>query len=481
MKKWISMWMIAVCLVTLTFGGWTVQATETGTDKEETSEQTGATENALYIDNNHLYDGMDQTYAKGYVPKVKKGTVKVVLPLLSNVELKDNRIKTSLTLGEMENCPFERKNFEKDVKLQSHTISDGKSIDSYLVVYSLKLKKDRQNGSYPVTITVKTQDVNGIELQQDFNVYITIKDGKGATTETVDTGDSASTEAPAFAPKVMIETVTFSKDTICPGDSVQVELNLKNTSKQDIAKNMLVTLGAAEQFELESASDSIYVEQIGVGKTETVSYQFRVRADVAQGQYVIPVTMDYADAKGNTYTAQGTVPVTVDQLMKVELDKVSIPKEIQIGETIATDIQVMNLGRGKIYNVRATIEADGISASKTAFIGDMEAGTAMSGSTELTAEGKSGKSLYGKTTGTITVYYEDETGKEATIEQTFETSILSPLNEEKQEETVDNTTQWWILIAVILVIIVVGITLFILRYRWSRKVETAVDVKEDAE
>ena len=45
----------------------------------------------------------------------------------------------------------------------------------------------------------------------------------------------------------------------------------------------------------------------------------------------------------------------------------------------------------------------------------------------------------------------------------------------------DNTTQWWILIAVILVIIVAGITLFILRYRWSRKVETAVDVKEDAE
>ena len=348
-------------------------------------------------------------------------------------------------------------------------------------MYSLKLKKDRQNGSYPVTITVKTQDVNGNELQQDFNVYITIKDGKGATTETVDTGDSASTEAPVFAPKVMIETVTFSKDTICPGDSVQVELNLKNTSKQDIAKNMLVTLGTAEQFELESASDSIYVEQIGVGKTETVSYQFRVRADVAQGQYVIPVTMDYADAKGNTYTAQGTVPVTVDQLMKVELDKVSIPKEIQIGETIATDIQVMNLGRGKIYNVRATIEADGISASKTAFIGDMEAGTAMSGSTELTAEGKSGKSLYGKTTGTITVYYEDEAGTEATIEQTFETSILSPLNEEKQEEIVDNTTQWWILIAVILVIIVAGITLFILRYRWSHKVETAVDVKEDAE
>lgn len=481
MKKWMNIWMVTVCMVILMFGGSNVNATEMTTDTEDSTEQTIAAQDTLYIDNNHLYEGMDQTYAKGYVPKVKKGTVKVVLPLLSNIELKDNRIKTSLVLGEMENCPFERKNVEKDVKLQDHNLSDGTSVNSYLIVYSLKLKKNRQNGSYPVTITVKAQDMNGNDVQQDFNVYITIKDGKSLTTETGDVRDSTVTEEPTFAPKVMVEAVTFSKDTICPGDSIEVQLKLKNTSKQNVAKNMLVTLGAAEQFELESASDSTYVEQIGVGKTETVAYQLRVRTDVAQGQYVIPVTMDYADAKGNTYTVQGTVPVTVDQLMKVELDKVSIPNEIQLGETIATDIQVMNLGRGKIYNVRAVIEADGISASKTAFIGDMEAGTAMSGSTELTAEGKTGRSLYGKTTGTITVYYENEAGTEEKLEQTFETSILSPINEEKNEQTVDDTTQWWILIAFIVVVIGAGMTLFVLRSRWLHREEMLKDGKEDTE
>ena len=141
----------------------------------------------------------------------------------------------------------------------------------------------------------------------------------------------------------------------------------------------------------------------------------------------------------------------------------------------------MNLGRGKIYNVRATIEADGISASKTVFIGDMEAGTAMSGSTELTAEGKSGKSLYGKTTGTITVYYENEAGTEEKLEQTFETSILSPINEEKNEQTVDDTTQWWILIAFIVVVIGAGMTLFVLRSRWLHREEMLKDGKEDTE
>lgn len=490
--RWMKMGMVVVCLVAMVCNTRVVQAMNTIPDTtaettadattEDTTKQPEAESGSLlYIDNSHLYKGMAKTYAKGYVPTVKKGKVEVVLPLLSKGDLKGNTIKTSLTFGEMDNCPFERKNYEKDVALANIITEDGAVVNSYLTVYALKLKKDRWNGSYPVIISVKAQDKAGNEVQQDFVVYVTIKDGKTLTTETQDGADTATTEAPTFAPKVMIESVAFSKDAICPGDSFQVDLHLKNTSKQDIAKNMLVTLGAAEQFELESASDSVYVEQIGVGKTEQISYQLRVRADVAQGQYVIPVTMDYADAKGNTYTAQGTVPVTVGQLMKVELDTVAIPKEIQMGETIATDIQVMNLGRGKVYNVRAIIEADGLVASKTAFIGDMEAGTAMSGSTELTAEGKSGKSLYGKTSGTITVYYEDEAGNESQIEQNFETSILSPLNEQKDEQKVDDPTQWWILIVFVVIGIGVGALLFGMRKRMANRTETAEETDEDKE
>lgn len=490
--RWMKMGMVVVCLVAMVCNTRIAQATDTVPDTtaeatadvttEDTTKQPEAESGSLlYIDNSHLYKGMEKTYAKGYVPTVKKGKAEVVLPLLSKGDLKGNTIKTSLTFGEMENCPFERKNYEKDVALANITTEDGVVINSYLTVYALKLKKDRWNGSYPVTISVKAQDKAGNEVQQDFVVYVTIKDGKALTTETQDGADTATTEAPTFAPKVMIESVTFSKDTICPGDSVKVDIHLKNTSKQDIAKNMLVTLGAAEQFELESASDSVYVEQIGVGKTNQISYQLRVRVDVAQGQYVIPVTMDYADAKGNTYTAQGTVQVTVGQLMKVELDTVAIPKEIQMGETIAADIQVMNLGRGKVYNVRAVIEADGLVASKTAFIGDMEAGTAMSGSTELTAEGKSGKSLYGKTAGTITVYYEDEAGNESQIEQTFESSILSPLNEEKDAEKVDDPTQWWILIVFVVIGIGVGAFLFGIRKRMVQRSGMVEETDEDRE
>lgn len=409
----------------------------------------------LIIDNKNLYEDMDKTYSKGYVPKVKNGKAVIILPLLAKDKLKGNKISSTVNLGESENIPFVRKNYEKDIKLKIHkTGKNKKEAECYLVTYTLDLKEDRYNGSYPVVITVTAEDEKGNEIRQDFIVYVNITDGKDTdekdTNETIDTeeGDTG-TEIPQFAPKVMVDSYTFSKKTIQSGDTFTVDITLINTSKIDMVKNMLVTAAQIEQLEMLSKSDSVYVEELGTNKTCLVSYEFRVNAAAPQGQYNIPVTLDYADSKGNSYTAQGTIKVTVEQLVKIEMDPVVLPKEIQIGETVEVQTQVMNLGRGKIYNVRAVVEGDGLNAARTAFIGDIEAGNAMSGSTELTAVGLSGSSLYGKTQGKVTFYYEDEAGNEMSEEQIFETSIMSPLNEKKDEEVLDDTSQWWVIMAVI--------------------------------
>lgn len=198
-----------------------------------------------------------------------------------------------------------------------------------------------------------------------------------------------------------------------------------------------------------SKSDSVYVEELQTQKTCKVIYEFRIRSTAPQGQYSVPITLDYADSKGNIYTGQGTVKIMAELPVKIEIDPITVPEEIQMGETIELQTQVMNLGRGKVYNVRAVVEADGFNAERTAFIGDIEAGSALSGSTEITAVGLPGNSLYGKTQGTVTFYYEDESGKEMSEEKVFETSIMSPLNEKKEEEIPDDTGQWWVIMAVI--------------------------------
>lgn len=438
------------------------------TGKDGEGETDSGCMTVFNIDNRNLYTGMDKTYSKGYVPKVKKGKAVIVLPLLATARLKGDRIKSTVNLGEGENIPFVQKNYEKDISLKKHKIGNkGKEKECYLISYTLDLKKKRYNGGYPVIITVSAQDEQGNEVRQDFTVYVTITDGSDM--DTAEDTQTDETENLQFAPKVIVDSYTFSKDTIESGDSFTVKITLRNTSKTDTVKNMLVTAASAEQIEMISKSDSVYVEELQTQKTCEVIYEMGIHSAALQGQYSVPITLDYADSKGNTYTGQGSIKIMVELPVKIEIDPVAVPKEIQMGETIELQVQVMNLGRGEIYNVRAVVEADGLRTKQTAFIGDIEAGSALSGSMEVTAEGISGDSLYGKTQGTVTFYYEDEAGKEMSEEQFFETTIMSPLNEKKEEEEPDDTRQWWVVMAVIVVILFGMIGMLAARRFWYHR------------
>lgn len=422
----------------------------------------GGSETGFVIDSKNVYAGMGKSYAKGYVPKVERDEAVLVLPLLTERKLSRKRMAVALTFGEAENLPLVRKNYEKEVRAGRHKVNGtSKKKKCYLAVFRLKLKKDRYNGSYPVTLSVRAQDESGNSIQQDFTVYVTITDGKDAAAEGAQ-GDGQE-EVPQFAPKVTIDSYKFSKKTILCGEKVTAKITLHNTSSTEPIKNMLVSVAPGENVELLGKTPSRYVEQLGAGETVTLSFDFQISAAAPRGQYNIDVTMDYADKKANPYTVQGVMKVSAEQPVQIEIAPVSVPDKIQVGETVELQAQAMNLGKGKIYNVRAVLEADGLTPSGTAFIGDMEPGTSMAGSMELTADGLSGDTLYGTAQGKITFLYEDEAGNEMTQEQLFETSILSPLGEKNSGERVDDTKQWWVVMAVIAVLLVQAAVIFIMR------------------
>lgn len=441
--------------VTITDGN----ATSTG-GMQGSSE--GGSEAGFAIDSKNVYQGMGKSYAKGYVPKVEHDEAVLVLPLLPKRQLSRNRMTVTLAFGEAENLPLVRKNYEKEVRAGRHKVNGTRKTKTcYLAVFRLKLKKDRYNGSYPVTLSVRAQDESGNSMQQDFTVYVTITDGKDAAAEAAQ--GEGQEEVPQFAPKVMIDSYRFSKKTIMCGEKVTAKVILHNTSSSEPVKNMLVSVAPGENVELIGKTASHYVEQLGAGESVTLSFDFRVSAAASRGQYNIDVTMDYSDKKANPYTVQGAMKVLAEQPVQIEIAPVPVPDKIQVGETVELQAQAMNLGKGKIYNVRAALEAEGLTPSGTAFIGDMEPGTSMAGSMELTADGLSGDSLYGTAQGKITFFYEDEAGNEMTQEQPFETSIVSPLSENNSGEKVDDTKQWWVIMAVITVLLVQAAVVFFMR------------------
>jgi hypothetical protein len=449
----------------------------------------------IYIDNENIYKGMEKTYASGYIPTVKKNKVTVVIPLQSSISLANNQIRTTLDLGTSYDIPFVRKNYQKNFSLKKHKINNSDETSScYLVTYSLELKKDRINGSYPVVLSVYGADKNGNEVTQEFTIYVTISDGKdnvvgdddaqfsvnqNDTDDTLSTisQNDASEEQPQFMPKIMVQSYTFTKlenqdeasDNIQPGDAVTAEIIFLNTSKEDKLRNMTVTVGTVDHIQLLSATDSIYIDTVGKNETFTVSYEFQIDATAGQGQYNIPLSLDYADGDGNIYTSSASIRLSLTQSVNVQFDELSIQSEIEVGKTVEVQTKAINLGKGTVYNVRAEIEADGLNPAGTMFIGDIEAGTAVDGTLNVNAIGRTQDSMYGETEGTITFYYEDESGKEYSETKDFSTNITSPISVKTTQESEDKTSQWWIIMAVILFIILIMVDVVVVKLIISKK------------
>ena len=85
--------------------------------------------------------------------------------------------------------------------------------------------------------------------------------------------------------------------------------------------------------------------------------------------------------------------------MALEVGKFA--SEVNAGDSIKIPVQAMNLGRGKIYNVRCSLDVQGLNASKSLFLGNLDGGTAASGELDVFAgmideKAESADKRYGK-------------------------------------------------------------------------------------
>lgn len=443
---------------------------DVATTEDETEQETDKEAVTLSIDNQNKYTGMTRTYADGYVPSVADNCVTLVFPIISEGEVRGDSLQTKLELGDAQTAPFVFKNYEKTIKLQTVKVNDDtEEVQAYVANFTIDLKEKRTNGSYPVMLSVRGKDMSGNEISQEFTTYVTITDGIDPDAEL--TTEAVEDPLPTFAPKMIVESYSFSKTKIYPGDTVTAHIVLRNTSKENNVKNMTVSITAGnENFTLLSKSDNVYVDSIKAQDTYTVSFEYRIGAAVASGQYDLVLSMDYADGNGNTYTASGKAKLDIIQEAKMQFDPLVIEREVTVADVVEAKVQAMNLGRSKVYNVRAELAADGLIPEGTIFIGDMEAGTSASNMTQVSVTSLSGESLYGQTQGIVTYYYEDESGQEFQETAEFSVTIKSPFSEQQSVEE-DDANQWWVIMAVIGILVASFLTVFVIHKIKKRKLE----------
>lgn len=356
---------------------------------------------ALRIDSKSQYEGMDATYQNGYSPAVSGGTAHIILPLVpgpGTEQVKSGeQINISVNLGDPAAAPFVFNNYDTAVSLEDHKLADGKTKQSYLVDLSLPLAENRVNGNYPVIITAKYPLADGAVKTQEFTVFVKITDGIDPAEPTAEPSGEPSSEPTdpgmdpgidpgtgggggsgvSSQPKVIISNYEISPDPVNAGEKFTVKVTLTNTSKKASVKNITVTFKSQTTDLMPGDNtNTAYIEKIGPKKTADFSFTMEARADAKAGPQKIDIAIAYEDSQAAQLTAADEISVEVHQKIRLEYDPPKFPSEVYMGDTTSASLNLYNKGKNTLYNVTVVLDVPGLTPESSAFLGNMESGTA---------------------------------------------------------------------------------------------------------
>ena len=411
---------------------------------------------ALTIDTENIYDGMDKAYEDGYVPRTENGFMYIVLPMLSNGNIYQNRIKVSLGLGSGASSPFVMANYEKTFEMETVTPKNSnEEKELFLIEFTVKLSSERINGVYPVAVNISGYDDSGTPIDCSYTIYVTITDGKS---------NQVTQPAPEVAtaePVVFISNSVVQPDKVMAGEEFTLTVTLKNSLTTKSVKNMLVKIDTGNlHINLLENTNVFQVDKIPAGGETELTFRLASDASIPAGKYNLNFTFNYDSSKTLNLSSSGSTIVEIHQPANMELVMPRFAQSVTVGETIPLSLQVMNMGRDPMYNVRCVVSGYGFAPSNTGYIGTMDAGSSATTEVELyiialnASQGNENGSQNGNTVGTVTLIYEDETGQEYQQETQFETTVNRPVVEVPQtasgeDEKEEAAGQWWISVLIL--------------------------------
>lgn len=429
----------------------------------------------LEIDTENIYEGMTKAYEDGYVPTIKDGYMSLVLPLIPSGAVHNHRVKVSLSLGSSTSSPFVIANYEKVFELETIVpVNNDTPQKLFLIHFDLKMSAERRDGVYPVTVNVSGYDEVGNAIACIYTIYVTITDGKAETVKT-------TVEIPTAEPVVYISKSEMLPEKPMAGEEFTLTVTLKNSLTTKSIRNMLVTVDTGNmQINLLEDSNIFQINSISAGGDTTLTLRLKADTSLPASKYTINFTFKYDSSKTLNLSSAGTAIIEVKQPVNMELVMPRFSDSVTVGETIPLSLQVMNMGRDPMYNVRCVVSGYGFAPSNTGYIGKMEAGSSSTTKVDLyiialnASKGNENSSQYGDTTGTITLIYEDESGIEYQQETEFETTVKRPIvsitqTDNTQEDAEKTAGQWWISVLILGgVLLAAGITAILFRKKKKR-------------
>lgn len=287
-----------------------------------------------------------------------------------------------------------------------------------------------ENGS-PVGMTIALTGVyyvggsdNTVKLivtQGNYNAIITCKVDNA--TITPEKPDHDNNETTAAQPYVIISSYSYGGSDLVAGETRNITMTFRNTSKTMSVENMMVTMTLPDAMMLTSSSNSFYIESLEAegNITKTVNVTVKPTAAAQSHSMTVDFTYDYLDngVRRNAKTTE-TISMPVLQVDRFTVTGIDLPQQIFMGEENNLSVNFVNKSRTDIYNLSAKLNCEGLSNNgEEQYLGNLASGTTSSADFYITGNEK------GELVGEVIITYEDTNMNQRTVSVPFTTQVAS--------------------------------------------------------
>lgn len=262
-----------------------------------------------------------------------------------------------------------------------------------------------------------------IVTQGNYNAILSCKIDNATIVPEKENDKKPDGETTAAQPYVIISSYSYGKGDLVAGETRNVTMTFRNTSKTMAVENMMVTMTLPDAMMLTSSSNSFYIEALAAEGTITKTVNVTVKSNAAAQSHSMTVdfTYDYLDngIRRNAKTTE-SISMPVLQVDRFTVTGIDLPQEIFTGEENNLSVNFVNKSRTEIYNLSAKLNCEGLSNNgEEQYLGNLASGTTSSADFYIKGNEK------GELVGEVIITYEDTNMNQRTVSVPFTTKVIS--------------------------------------------------------
>lgn len=262
-----------------------------------------------------------------------------------------------------------------------------------------------------------------IVTQGNYNAILSCKIDNATIVPEKENDKKPDEETTAAQPYVIISSYSYGKGDLVAGETRNVTMTFRNTSKTMAVENMMVTMTLPDAMMLTSSSNSFYIESLAAEGTITKTVNVTVKPTAAAQSHSMTVdfTYDYLDngVRRNAKTTE-SISMPVLQVDRFTVTGIDLPQQIFIGEENNLSVNFVNKSRTDIYNLSAKLNCEGLSNNgEEQYLGNLASGTTSSADFYITGNEKC------ELVGEVIITYEDTNMNQRTVSVPFTTQVTS--------------------------------------------------------